>query len=392
MNDSSTNSDQNMVNLYNMRLKELNLNEKLTNLREKLDQWQKDSHRIIDEYYQRKLNEFNSSTDEIQTNFNEQRSIIQTQINQLQNQQENHEQRTAIANSIENHFSDIEQISFDIHLRPLIIPENSITIEKEFHLPKMLNDCSKIFYTNSSSSAIASNQEYLLMHQDPYLLLLDQDFKIVKQQFWSYGWIRDMCWSSTLNSFILITNNQTFFINNQFEISSPVQHNFQQCWFSCTTSNDSLFLSTCQWGSSIYQFNLEPSLNLIQEYKPPLTCESYEGINDIQYNQENLALMIKNPREHKKRIELKSFKTFSTIWSLELSIGQNIRLFTCCPINTNEWLVVDGTNCRIYQISKDGKFKNDITYSSVPYRANIFASNILAIAAENDLNLYRIAV
>jgi hypothetical protein len=100
--------------------------------------------------------------------------------------------------------------------------------------------------------------------------------------------------------------------------------------------------------------------------------------------------MIKDPKEHKKRMELKSIKTFSTIWSLELSVGTNIRLFTCCPINYNEWLVIDGTNSRIYQVTKDGKFKTDIHYHSIPYRANLFNSNILAISAENDLNLFHI--
>lgn len=385
MSDSSSNSATNMVNLYSKRLKEVNFNEKLTNFRAKLDQWQKESHRLIDEYYQRKLNEF-------QTNCNEQYSKIQTEILQLQDEPENTDQRTARITSLDNQLNDLEQTSFEVHLRSLIIPENSITIQKEFHLPQIPNNYSKIPYTATSSSAIASNREYLLMHQDPYVLYLDQDFKIVKQLFWPYGWIRDMCWSTTLNSFILITDNQIYFINNQFEINPASKQDIQQIWFSCTCSNEFLFLSTCQWGSLIYQFKLESSLNLIQQWKPPLTCQDYEGINDIQCNQENLALMIKNPREHTKRIELKSFKTFSTLWSLQLSIGPNIRLFTCCSINTNEWLVVDGTNCHIYQISKDGQFKNSIACPAVPYRANLFASNILAISVENDLNLYRIAV
>jgi outer membrane protein assembly factor BamB len=88
-------------------------------------------------------------------------------------------------------------------------------------------------------------------------------------------------------------------------------------------------------------------------------------------------------------MELKLTETFTTIWSLELSVGSNIRLFSCCPINYNEWLVIDGTNSQIYHITKDGKFKNNIRYDSVPYRANLFNSNTLAISTEYNLKLCR---
>ncbi|CAF4988800.1 unnamed protein product, partial [Rotaria sp. Silwood1] len=166
----------------------------------------------------------------------------------------------------------------------------------------------------------------------------------------------------------------------------------KQVWFSCTCSNQSLYLSTCEWGSSIFQFNLLPSFALIKQWEPPLTCEKHDGINDIKCNNETLALMINDSKTHQKRMELKSTETFDTIWLLHLSIGSDIRLFTCCLINYNEWLAIDGTNSHVYHISKDGKFKTNIKYSSTPYRASLLSSNILAISAEEHLNLYRFSI
>ena len=236
-------------------------------------------------------------------------------------------------------------------------------LKKNFDL-KICQKIVQVFYIqDDSSSAIASNEQYLLMHQDPYLCLIDQDSKIIKQNFWNNGWIRDMCWSSTLYRFIIITNDNIYFVNEKLEYIRLLKENIKQIWFSCTCSDESLYLSTCEWGSSIYELNLLSPIDLVQQWKSPLICQNYEGINDIKYNNETLALMIKDPKENKKRMELKSIKTFETIWLLELSVGSNIRLFTCCPINYNEWLIIDGTNSQIYHITKDGKFKTNIPYS-----------------------------
>jgi hypothetical protein len=380
-------SDNNMVNLYSSRLKEFRFDEKINETRDKLNQWRDECHKTIDEYYQRKLDELK----EYETKYEEKKSQIQININQL-NEEQNNDLRKPIINLIEQDLNDIEQTSLQIHLRSLIINENSISIEKKFHFQNVKSDSrTSFFYLPESSSAIASNERYLLMHQYPCLNLIDQDSKITKQNHWPYDWIRDMCWSNKLQFFIVITSNCIYFVNEKLQYFIPEQENIKQNWFSSTCSEEFLYLSTCEWGSSIFQLNLTSPIDIVEQWKTPLTCEDYEGINDIKYNNETLALMIKNPKENKKRMDLKSIKTFSTIWSLELSLGPNIRLFTCCPINFNEWLVIDGTNSHIYQITKDGKYQQNIPYPSIPYRANFFNSNILAISSEYDLNLYPIS-
>jgi hypothetical protein len=386
MIDSQSNSENNMVNLYNSRLKEVHINETINTARQKLDQWRDECNQIINEFYQRKLNELNSYIDQFKTQYEEKKTRVETNISQLKDQQD----QDLIKKEIEKDLNDIEQITLQIHLRQLNINDDYFYIEKEFDFGKILSNDSKFLYTNESSSAIASSERYLLMHQFPYLNLIDQDSKIIKQNFWTNGWIRDMCWSKTLQRFIIITVNNIYFVNEKLESCSPLIGDIKQNWFSCTCSDECLYLSTCEWGSSIYQFNLSSPLEVIKHWKSPSTCETYEGINDIKYNNQTIALMIKDPKENKKRMELKSIKTFKTIWLLELSVGSNIRLFTCCPINYNQWLVIDGTNSQIYLITKDGKFKNNIHFNSIPYRANLFNSNLLAISAEYDLNLCQI--
>lgn len=391
MSDSQSNSENNMVNLYNKRLKDFNIDEKTDETNKKLEQWRDECHKTIDEFYERKSEELKSYVDQFRTNYEETKARIQTNISKLDNQ-ENTDIRTTVINSIEQDLNDIEQTSLQIQIRSLKLNENYIFIEKQFDIQKILSNKSQFLYTNDSSSAIASNDKYILIHQHPYLCLIDQDFKIIKQNLWSNGWIRDMCWSKFNQYFIIVAADNIYCINEAFQKLSLLNEDLKQLWFSCTCSDEHLYLSTHEWGSSIYQLNLSSPNEVVKQWKSPLTCEDYQGINDIKYNNETIALAVKDPKENKKFMVLKSVKTFETIWSLELSIGSNIRLFTCCPINSDEWLLVDGTNSHIYHITKDGKFKTNIRYPTVPYRANAFNSNTLAISAEFDLNLSQFSI
>jgi len=203
MVDSQSNPDNNMVNLYNSRLREFHLDEKISATREQLNQWRNECHKTVDEFYQRKLAELNNYIDEFRSQYEEKKAKIQTKINDQQS-----------IDSIEQDLNDIEQTSLQIHLRSLIIDENYFSIEKEFQISNFKQDLSTSFlYLTESSSAIASNERYLLMHQFPYLSLINQDSKITKLNLWSYGWIRDMCWSKILQCFIVITTNNIYFVN-----------------------------------------------------------------------------------------------------------------------------------------------------------------------------------
>ncbi|CAF4245369.1 unnamed protein product [Rotaria socialis] len=383
-----------MVNLFMSRLTESNIDQTIADANEQLSRWQEDCHKKIDSIYQRKFQELEAHTKEIRTKYEETKTKVENKLSQLNDQNKANKDHPdsikIVLDSIEQDLNNIEHLSINVNTRPLTINDSYVYIEKDFSFQNISNDLLRFNYSNQSSSALASNDQYLLMHQCPYLCLINRDFTIAKQIVWPHDWIRDICWSKTLISFIIITATGIYLVDELLQLHGCLKDPAKPIWFSCTCSNESLYVSTCEWGSSIFEFNLSPSLPLVNHWKPPFLCKSHDGINDIKYNNETIALMINDSEKHQKRMELKSIKTFDTIWLLTLSVGTNIRLFTCCPVNYNEWLVIDGTNLRIYHVTKDGKFKDNILYNSIPYRANLFSSNILAIAAENDLSLYRV--
>ena len=97
------------------------------------------------------------------------------------------------------------------------------------------------------------------MDQRSYLQLFDQNLTLIKQYQWRNGFIRDMSWSSVLKNFILITNNQRIYlVNEDMTTIGHIQDLPEEDWSSCTCSDDSLFVTTNDRGTRVFQFDLSP--------------------------------------------------------------------------------------------------------------------------------------
>ena len=87
---------------------------------------------------------------------------------------------------------------------------------------------------------MASNNRFLLIDQYPNLCLFDRELTLVKQFPWEHDRITDMCWSSTLNSFIIITDKDgVFLVNENLTSIEPIQTIEKKEWLSCTCSDAS---------------------------------------------------------------------------------------------------------------------------------------------------------
>ncbi|CAF3848505.1 unnamed protein product [Rotaria sp. Silwood1] len=225
----------------------------------------------------------------------------------------------------------------------------------------------------------------------PNLCLFDQDVRLVKQNIWTHGLIWDMCWSSTLDRFIVLTLNNVFLLDENTMSTQQVQTIKGQHWYSCTCSDTSLFLSTAKTGSSINEFKLSSSIQLTKQWQPPDTCTKDEWIYDMVYSNRTLALMIGEQKSKTKRMELRSSMTFDRLWLLRFDIIDLLnRAIRCCLLNDEEWLVIDRSSSRLFHITKDGKIKTTVVYESEPWRACLFGSNILVVSNENGVNFHKL--
>ena len=393
MSQLSVSTTADRIVQYNRRLDQLDLDGRTKAIHQQLQQWRQDAHQSVDEVYQRRVQEIDSYVQDKKEKLDNVKSSLQLVQTRIDEQQVELDGDVLVAklrlSAIERDVGDIEQMFVKIHIRPLNIDDQYIWVEHEVRLQSLLTNPAVIPYANESSAAIASNDQYLLFHQNPHLCMIDSQSRLAKQIVWPHQLIRDMCWSEKLESFLLLTPNHLYTLNEQLQLNVvPIVG--RKSWFSCTCSEKSLYLSSHEWGSSIDEYDLLSLPNRITEWKPPSTCQPHEGINDIQYNHQTIALMINDPRDHHKRMELRTSGTFDIVWSLPLSGGINIRLFTCCPIPRNEWLFIDGSTSSLHQISADGKLKEVQRYNSVPYRANLFGNKRLVVSAETNLNLYQL--
>ena len=242
-------------------------------------------------------------------------------------------------------------------------------------------------------SALASNNQRLLMDQRLSLHLFNEDLTLKKQYQWKNGFIRHICWSSTLNSFIFITNKKQIYLVNDCLTSIEYIENIpEQDWSSCTCSDTFLFITTNDRGTNIFQFNLSLNFELIQQWKSPNSCQKHELIHNIIYNNQTLALIIEDSLSNMIHLELRSSETLHLLWSFQSNIQCDLfqPAIRCCSLKYNEWLLIDSNNSHLIHINSDGQIKGLHTYQSPPWNAILYDSNVLAIRTENSLNFHKV--
>ncbi|CAF3429602.1 unnamed protein product [Rotaria sp. Silwood1] len=381
------------------RLKTLNIQKIIDNSCEKLEEWRQACHKKIDSYFEQKCEEINQFVNERVNQQQEELNRLQLKITKLINVQETTRLDigllTSTIHQLERNINNIDQTHFTINTCPLVIDNTLVHIKKTAEHELDLSTLSPVYRTihrpEGSFRPFTVNDRYFLIHQHPNICLFDQEMNIVNQTLWSYGGILDIYWSSTLDRFIVIGEKNMFLINENTMSINSVHTIAEQNWKSCTCSDTILFASTTEWGSSIMEFTLFPVIELIREWKCPLTCGKGEIIHNIAYDNGNLALIVKDKFDTSSRIELRCVNTFDRIWTLQFDImSVRKKVFRCSSLPCNEWLIVDCEIGRLLQVTKDGKIKKIIQYHPSPYYAILFDRNKLAVSTANDVNLHTI--
>ncbi|CAF3398258.1 unnamed protein product [Rotaria socialis] len=387
------------INALGNRLSTLNIQNITSNHHQKLQQWRDDCFKKINYFFERKCQEIDQLINEKIEQHRKQLNEISLKIADRINAQETTRQDIDSLNSsiahLKTEMNKIEQVCFTIDTRPLVIDDSFVVIQKATEHELDLSTLSRAYRTidrpKDSFRPLADNDQHLLLHMNPNICLFDRQMNKLKETPWSHGAIRDMCWSATLNRFIVLGTNSIFLIEENMISIDKVKTMNNPDWLSCSCSDTLLFVSTHEWASSIIGFALVPAITPIKEWKYPLTCAKDDFIHDIVYHKENLVLMIKNDTKKSLRIELRSASSLDCIWSLPLDIKciQNIA-FRCCTLTGDEWLIPDYETGRFLQITKDGKIKKIIQYHPTPYHATAFGENQLVVVTMNSVLLHTI--
>lgn len=387
------------VNAFGDRLNRINLNEIAVDCRKKLEELRIDAHKLIDNFFEQKCQELNNL---ITPKINEQQEKmlqLKMKLAKLIHEQEATQQdidtSTSTIRQLDKNMNKIAQTRIQVNTHPLRINDNMVQFEEiiqhQFDSLALSSIYTTIIFSQESSSALTSNGRLLLVNGKTKFSLLNTDLKIVKQIVWPNSLIYDMCWSSKLYRFIVIVENNIFLVDENIMSIIPIQTIKHQKWLSCTCFNNQLFVSTGVWGSSIVVINLSSPISIVKEWTTPETCAQDEMIDDIVYNNETLALVIRKEIENSVRMELRSCQTLDRLWFLPLNIMYNKDIgISCCSLGYNEWLVVDFNAKSLLHITADGKIKQTITYQSNPCFVTILTPDIVVISTRTCINLHKI--
>jgi hypothetical protein len=386
------------INVLETRVNAIDIENMIGDVREKLELWRLDCYKKIDDFIKQKYYQLtqyaNKKIDKQREDINEMRYKLTEIIHEQEVTREDIDSLKYKINNLEKEMNKTEQTSFDIQIQTSTIDENLILI-KELHTHQLdLSSLPAISKTINCSkenwAALATNERFLLMHQQSNLCLVDREFIIIKKTLWSFGEIWDMFWSSVLQRFIIINANNVFLIDENTMSIENVQITAKENWCCGTCSDKSLFLATYKCGSSIMEFNLLPSIEFVKHWKSPNTCSKIEGIHDMSYNNEKLFLIIENRIKKTVRVELRSSITLDCLWSLPLDSAdkQNVQI-RCCLFNDVEWIVTHHDLHCLLHITKDGTLKASCPYTPAPHFTSTFGSNLLVVATSKSVNLHK---
>jgi hypothetical protein len=350
---------------------------------EQLEEWREAAYRSIDHYCEQKRHEL---TEKRQVHQMKELDHLRTQVNQLIKENDSSQEHyDSINHNIQLAEVKINELEhFRVTLRPLTIDEHLIVRRHLFPLPQSHRS---IHLRTSLESAIGTNDKHLLVDREgKHLCLLDQNLTIVKEIPFTHDGIHSICWASTIGQFVIITFKEILLLDEKTMRLKNCSIPSTKDWWRGTCSNDILFLSTVEWGSSIYEFDLQSSFKGVKEWHAPITCRKEEIICDLKYNNGFLAIPIYNKPKDESRFELRSVTTLDSIWSVRTH-GR----CRCCSIDVDQWLVMDHDDCRFFHISADGKLLEADKYDQHERLEDVipWGKDDIAVLTKKSINLHK---
>lgn len=380
------------VNLIQDQLKDFNPIVAIQAPVQQFEEWRQRAHQAVDTFFAEKVQELQVYVAERMKLHERELLAIRARIQaSMKEQDTTHELISLLTFKVQCLQRDTGRLlrsDFQIRTNPLVIDRNVINFDDAFDMAKLAPAYKTFSRSYDSYTPLATDNQFLLVHHQGTLSLFDESFVTYKKVPWTSGPIFDMCYSSTLQHFIIINAHNVFLLHKETMSIGKVRSIPHQEWFACTCSDTALYLSTKVYSSSVVQFDLLRSMAFVKRWESPETCEKDEAIDAIVYANETLALMISNDTKKFIRLDLRVAATMAFIWSLPLDlICNDILAYRFCSINRNEWLVADHVTARFLHVASDGKVKGICRYDPAPCCAVRFGHDTLAVSSKALVNL-----
>ena len=360
--------------------------------------WRINSYQAIDQFYESKRSEINQYVAHVLHQQEKETEDLRLQIIKLINIQRTTDNDlkclTSTTEILKEKMAEIEHMFIQADIYPLTIDEHVVNLKISSSLPIQSIDLSsppqRIERLPLSSDATASSHRYVLLHQNSNLSLVDEDQCLIGEKKWPYDWIRDMCWSSTLNSFIIVTSTDVYRVEETTLSIERLTTIRGRSWQSCACSETSLFLCRDTWNSPVEEFRLLPSIKWVKAWRRNPVSEDKQRVDRIAYQNGTCVLIVNNATTQEISIELRSSVTFDRLWTYRLDIDYSERKLQCCAFDSNKWMVSDWDTSNMFVIDKDGHVNRKIEYQYKIQHVTFLGPKTLIVSTSRTFNFHKL--
>ncbi|UJR27261.1 hypothetical protein I4U23_008556 [Adineta vaga] len=160
---------------------------------EKLEDWRQKAHQAIDAYCADKVKELDAYVVEMIKQHEQELLNIRTRImTSMREQDTTHELVQLLTfkiQSLQNDINRLLQSNIQLQINPLVIDKNLITYEQLFNILNVSPAYRIIQRSRGSFTSLATDNEFLLLHHQDSLLLVDElltTYKKCSMDTWTY--------------------------------------------------------------------------------------------------------------------------------------------------------------------------------------------------------------
>ncbi|CAF1539793.1 unnamed protein product [Didymodactylos carnosus] len=252
---------------------------------------------------------------------------------------------------------------------------------KQFDFNKLTNRPQRQIKADGSYGAMGSSGTNLLYCSGNTTVCLtdgtDHDTNTLR---WTEDGILDICWSSFLGRFLILTGRALHSLNaetNEVTQIKQVSDKNAANFCRCTCSNQTLLVSFHGKGSVVEEWDMNEEWKTTKRWQPPVSCQQNEGIVDIRFSCDgsHLGLTVYLYSQYNQfHVRDRSMNILNNITFPPSRIG-----YLLLSLPDGQWLTHEWDNKQIHMIDRDGKLEQTLTYDKSIQRTALIGRRCLVI-------------
>ncbi|CAF0776790.1 unnamed protein product [Didymodactylos carnosus] len=246
-----------------------------------------------------------------------------------------------------------------------------------------------ISYTKKVSGMASSENVLLYSEGNEKLCLVDRTGTQKQTAIeWKYGSIKDICWSSILNQFIIITTKQVFTVEittMTINIISQLKPLDNHEFGTCDCSENKLLLAYREDGSPLDQYRINDWQ--LEKRWPLFTLNDYVKCIRFMNDKQVALVIVKYGRSH-DGYTLNVQNLFQIRDRLTMNIirtHEDFKVINLICLSHNRYLTLQRDSLLI--IDENGDIKRNVTYGKQIKYAVVVGKDCLVIKTDNDHTL-----